>query len=166
MKQHSIVALSDFGEGGGAAALTGIVKRVEPRLQVYTLTNEAPRFDVAAASELLSDQLSAWPEGTVFVCAVDPGAGSGERVVAVYTADEYYIIAPDNGCLDDTIREHGIAGVRDLREMNEMYCALESGGPSHGRNLAYCAAQLACGARSFTAMGEAFPADGLTRLSE
>ena len=55
MKQHSIVVLSDFGEGGGAAALTGIVKRVEPRLQVYTLTNEAPRFDVAAASELLSD---------------------------------------------------------------------------------------------------------------
>ncbi|CCX41488.1 putative uncharacterized protein [Clostridium sp. CAG:1024] len=82
MKQHSIVVLSDFGEGGGAAALIGIVKRVEPRLQVYTLTNEAPRFDVAAASELLSDQLSAWPEGTVFVCAVDPGAGSGERVVA------------------------------------------------------------------------------------
>lgn len=154
MALPSVVLLTDFGDGNGAGAMAGVVKRVDARLPVYELTNDIPRFDVRAAARALSDQLCAWPAGTVFVCAVDPAAGAGERVLACRTKDGHILVGPDNGCLADAAREHGAPDVRDLGALNERYARTEPGSVYHGRNLAYCGACIAAGKPPFEEAGE------------
>jgi len=156
-----VVLLSDFG-CDGAAALPGVCKSVDPALSVYELTHDVPRFNIAAAAAVLSDQLCAWPEGTVFMCAVDPHFGSGEKVLACLTADGYIVVGPDNGCLTEVFRNHGVAELRALTELNRSYLEKESSAVPHGRNLAYCAACIAAGKPSFEQSGELLdaPANG------
>lgn len=164
MSPATIVLMSDFGECNGTVSMVGVVKGVDPTLSVYTLTHEVPRFDVKTASRLLSDQLSSWPKGTVFVCAVDPAVGTRQRVLAVETCDGYGIVAPDNGCITDVERAHGLATVRDLHELHTAYAASEQSGLYHGRNLAYCAAQLASGKTPFLDAGESILIEELVRI--
>jgi len=148
-----VVLLSDFGVSG-AATLAGVCKTVNPELSVYDLTHDVPKFDISAAAELLSDQLSAWPKGTVFMCAVDPRSGTGERVLACLTKDGSIVVGPDNGCLNAVIRDHAAAGLRDLAELNAHYLSTEPATVHHGRNLAYCAASIASGKPPFDRAGE------------
>ena len=147
-----IVLLSDFGIAG-AAALTGVCKSVNPELLVYELTHDVPRFDIGAASAILSDQLSGWPEGTVFVCALDPYFSSDQRVLACRTKDGYIAIGADNGYLADVMRQHGFSELRALTELNQRYLGQEPSAVPHGRNLAYCAACIASGTPSFERSG-------------
>ena len=148
----SVVLLSDFGSDG-AASLIGVCKSVNPELSVYELTHDVPRFNISAASEILSDQLSAWPEGTVFMCAIDPHFGAGEKVLACLTADGYIAVGADNGCLAGVIRDHKIAELRALTELNQAYLGQEPSAVPHGRNLAYCAACIASGNPPFEQAG-------------
>lgn len=150
---YSIVLLTDFGDGNGSGAMTGVCKRVDINLKVYDLTNDIPRFDVRAASRALSDQLSYWPKGTVFVCAVDPSSGTNERVLGLLTNDGYILIGPDNGCLRDSIAEHGAKELRDVSALNENYLSFEPSSVHHGRNLAYCGACIASGKPAFSEAG-------------
>mgnify|MGYP001036714389 CR=1 FL=1 len=154
MALPSIVLLTDFGDGNGSGAMIGVCKRVEPALALYELTNDVPRFDVAGASRLIADQIPAWPPGTVFVCAVDPASGAGGRVLACRTPGGSIVVGPDNGCFADTATQPGIAEARSLAWLNAQYLLMEPSGPSHGRNLAYCAACLAAGKPRFDEAGE------------
>lgn len=154
MAMPCVVLLTDFGDGNGSGAMLGVCKRVEPSLSVYELTNDVPRFDVAAASRLVAEQIPAWPRGTVFVCAVDPASGAGERVLACRTPEGSIVVGPDNGCFADTAARLGVAGARALASLNARYLLMEPNAPSHGRNLAYCAACLAAGKPGFDDAGE------------
>lgn len=147
-----VVLLSDFGSDG-AASLVGVCKSVRPELPVYELTHDVPRFDIAAAGAILADQLAAWPEGTIFVCAVDPHFGTGERVLAGRTNSGAIVVGPDNGCLDEIRRTHGFRELRALGELNTSYLKRESSAVPHGRNLAYCAACIAAGIPAFEQSG-------------
>lgn len=148
----SVVLLSDFGIGG-SSELTGVCKSVEPDLPVYDLTHEIPKFDIHAAAAVLSDQLSAWPAGTVFVCAVDPQFGTAQRVLACQTQDGYVVVGPDNGCLGDVMRAHRVACLRELSALNQRYLDMEPSAVCHGRNLAYCGASIAAGKPPFDGSG-------------
>lgn len=155
-----VVLLSDFGSDG-AAALAGVCKSVNPELSVYELTHDVPRFDLNAAAAILSDQLSGWPEGTVFVCAVDPHFSTDQKVLACLTKDGYLAIGADNGCLANVIRQHGVAELRALTELNQRYLRQELGAVPHGRNLVYCAACIASGDPSFEQSGALVDAPGV-----
>lgn len=147
-----VVLLSDFGVDG-AAALTGVCKSVNPELSIYELTHDVPRFDIGAAAAILSDQLSGWPEGTVFVCAVDPHFSLDQRVLACRTGDGYIAVGADNGCLAAAMRQHGFSELRALTKLNQRYLSQEPSAVPHGRNLAYCAACIASGTPSFERSG-------------
>jgi S-adenosylmethionine hydrolase len=153
MSYPTIVLITDFGDGNGSGAMTGVCKRVDANLKVYDLTNDISRFDVRAASRTLSNQLSSWPQGSVFVCAVDPASGTNERVLACLTKDGYLLVGPDNGCLSDSIAEHGAQEVRDLSALNASYLSNEPASVYHGRNLAYCGACIAAEKPAFFGAG-------------
>ena len=157
----NIVLLSDYGDGNGIADMIGVIKRIDPRLRVYDLTHDVPQFGLARAAELLSEQLLAWPCGTVFVCAVDPAVGTKQRVVAAETEDGYLLVAPDNGSLALAAEQHGLKALSDLSELNAAYTATERSALYHGRNLAYCAAHLAAGLRTMETVGTDGLRDGV-----
>jgi S-adenosylmethionine hydrolase len=95
---RTIALLTDFGTRDPyVAAMKGVIaSRCEAGIE--DLTHEIAPFDVWEAAFFLRDVVAYWPEGTIFVCVVDPGVGSSRRILAVESAGRFFL-APDNGLL-------------------------------------------------------------------
>ena len=134
----SITLLTDFGTRDPyVAAMKGVIaSRCEAR--IIDLTHEIAPFDVWEAAFFLRDVVRWWPEGTIFVCVVDPGVGTARRIIAM-EADGRMFLAPDNGLL------HFVAG--DAYEVTNKSLFLPRGSTTfHGRDrFAPVAAALANG---------------------
>lgn len=93
-----ITLLTDFGTRDPyVAAMKGVIaSRCQAR--IVDLTHEIAPFDVWEGAFYLRDVVRWWPEGTIFVCVVDPGVGTARRIIAI-EADGRIFLAPDNGLL-------------------------------------------------------------------
>jgi len=110
-RYDTVSFLSDLGT---ADETVGVVKAVlrdlAPHATVVDLTHEIAPFDVRAGSLALARAISYVPSGVV-LGAVDPGAGSTRRAVAIEVADgEGVIVGPDNGLLAPAVAMAGGAG--------------------------------------------------------
>jgi S-adenosylmethionine hydrolase len=65
---------------------------------ILDVLHEVPNFDARAGAHLLAALRAWYPDGTVFLCVVDPGVGS-ERGAVVVQADSQWFVGPDNGLL-------------------------------------------------------------------
>jgi Uncharacterized conserved protein len=95
---RTIALLTDFGTRDPyVAAMKGVIaSRCQAR--IVDLTHEIAPFDVWEAAFFLRDVVAYWPEGTIFVCVVDPGVGTDRRILAVESEGRIFL-APDNGLL-------------------------------------------------------------------
>jgi S-adenosylmethionine hydrolase len=93
-----ITLLTDFGTRDPyVAAMKGVIaSRCQAR--IVDLTHEIAPFDVWEAAFFLRDVVRYWPEGTIFVCVVDPGVGTARRIIAA-ESERRIFLAPDNGLL-------------------------------------------------------------------
>jgi len=113
--KNSLVLLSDFGlKDEGVSAMKAIADSVDSGLKVYDITHEIPSFDVWLGANILSNSVSYWKKGTVFIAIVDPGVGTDQRSIALKTKSGHYFIAPDNGILTLVAKELGIEEVREI----------------------------------------------------
>jgi S-adenosylmethionine hydrolase len=94
----NITLLTDFGTRDPyVAAMKGVIaSRCQAR--IVDLTHEIAPFDVWEAAFFLRDIIRCWPEGTIFVCVVDPEVGTARRIIAM-ESDGRIFLAPDNGLL-------------------------------------------------------------------
>lgn len=113
-RAHGLVAVvSDYGaKGFYSGALIGATLRTNPAARVVTITNEIAVFNVAQGAYVLAEAAEEFPPGTVFVCAVTPGAGG--RTIAVRTRNGQVFLAPDNGLLTYVIDRFGVAEARAI----------------------------------------------------
>jgi len=94
-----VTLLTDFGTADYyVAAVKGTILRLAPGATVVDLSHEVPPGDVATAAFLLAAAVPAFPSGTLHVAVVDPGVGSGRRILLA-AAGEQLLLAPDNGLL-------------------------------------------------------------------
>lgn len=92
-----IVIATDFGcEGPYSGQMRAVLMREAPAVPVVDLFCNLPAYEVKAAAYLLAAYVGEFPEGTVFLCVVDPGVGGARRAAAVL-ADGRWYIGPDNG---------------------------------------------------------------------
>ncbi len=93
-----IAILTDFGTRDPyVAAMKGVLaSRTET--PVHDLSHEIAPFDVLGAAWFLGSVAGYWPEGTIFVCVIDPGVGTARSIVAL-EKDGRIFLAPDNGLL-------------------------------------------------------------------
>ena len=92
-----IVLLTDFGlEGPYIGQLHAAVFKEAPDVPVINLFADLPAFNPRTAAYLIPAYTSEFPQGTVFLCVVDPGVGSPRRPV-VLDVDERWYVGPDNG---------------------------------------------------------------------
>jgi S-adenosylmethionine hydrolase len=92
-----IVLFTDFGlEGPYIGQMKAVLHRKAPNVPIIDLFSDLPPFDVRSAAYLLPNYVDEFPTGTVFLCVVDPGVGSGRRV-ALVEADSRCYVGPDNG---------------------------------------------------------------------
>ncbi len=162
-----LVFQTDFTyKEGAVAAMYGVVKSVDPGIEILTATHEIPQYDTWSASYRLYQYIDFWPKGTIFVSVVDPGVGTSRRACVARTKNGYYIVTPDNGSLTHVDRYFGIEEVRQIDERVNRLHREDNGAVSifHGRDLfGYCAARLASGIISYEEVGPAYPTEEIKR---
>lgn len=98
-----VTLLTDFGLWDTyVGVMKGVLARHHPRARAVDLTHAVPPQDVRAAALHLASAWSWFPRGSVHVCVVDPGVGSGRRIL-VGEQDGHAFLAPDNGLLSGVL---------------------------------------------------------------
>jgi S-adenosyl-L-methionine hydrolase (adenosine-forming) len=93
-----IALLTDFGTRDPyVAAMKGVLAS-RTDAPVHDLSHDLAPFDVLGAAWFLNTIVKYWPEGTIFVCVIDPGVGTARNIIAV-ESDGRVFLAPDNGLL-------------------------------------------------------------------
>ncbi|MBN1221613.1 MAG: SAM-dependent chlorinase/fluorinase [Candidatus Aminicenantes bacterium] len=109
-----IALLTDFGdEDFFVASLKGVIAGINPLARTIDITHRIPSFDTAAASFVLFAACSYFPPKSVFLVVVDPGVGSGRKILLVETA-RYFFIAPDNGVLSLVLENEQVVQAREI----------------------------------------------------
>jgi len=162
-----LVFQTDFTyKEGAVAAMYGVVKSVDPDIEIITATHEIPQYDTWSASYRLYQYVDFWPKGTIFVSVVDPGVGTSRKACVAKTKNGYYIVTPDNGSLTHADRYFGIEEVRQIDETVNRLHREDNGFVSvfHGRDLfGYCAARLASGIISYEEVGPVYDVSQIVR---
>lgn len=141
-----ICLLTDFSSSEPfAGIMKGAVYSVFPRAVITDLSHDLPKYDIRRAAAVLRDSYRFFPDGTVFVCVVDPGVGSRRRAIALKT-DRFFFLAPDNGLLSHVMRENPGWAAFSLDRASFFMGQVSS--TFHGRDIfAPCAAHIASGCR-------------------
>jgi len=96
-----LVLFTDFGLAGPyMGQMKAVLYRDAPGVPVVNLFADAPSFNPRASAYLLAAYVAEFPEGTVFLCVVDPGVGTAGRRPVVVQADGRWFVGPDNGLFD------------------------------------------------------------------
>ncbi|MDQ8203188.1 SAM-dependent chlorinase/fluorinase [Pelagicoccus sp. SDUM812003] len=94
-----IAILTDFGQSDWyVASMKGVISRIAPNARFVDITHDIEDGNVRSGAFILSQCYEDFPEGSIFLCVVDPGVGSSRKPIILYTGD-YYFVAPDNGLL-------------------------------------------------------------------
>ena len=94
-----LTLLTDFGTADYyVAAVKGTVLCLAPEATLVDISHQVPPGDVESAAFLLAAAAPSFPDGSVHLAVVDPGVGSGRRILAARTASALFL-APDNGLL-------------------------------------------------------------------
>ncbi len=135
-----IVLVTDYGlEGPYLGQVQAVFHRSAPNVPVVNLFADAPAHNPRATAYLIGAYAAAFPEGTVFLCVVDPGVGSWQhKPVIVYTGRRWFV-GPDNGLFNVITQRHAEGLVWPITWRPEQLSA-----SFHGRDIyAPTAARLA-----------------------
>ena len=161
-----LVFQTDFGlDDGAISAMEGVAFSVDISLNIRHLTHNIPPYNIFDASYRLNQAINYWPQGTVFVCVVDPGVGSDRKSIVAKTVTGQYIVTPDNGTITHIAKDVGIAEVREIEESRNRLKNSELSYTFHGRDVyAYTGARLASEAISFEEVGDIIEPEQLVKL--
>lgn len=152
-----LVFQSDFTyKEGAVAAMYGVVKQVDPSLEIHDLTHEIPQFDIWSASFRLHQVMTFWPKGTIFVSVVDPGVGTTRKACVAVTKSGHLIVTPDNKTLTHVDHFIGLEKVIEIDPQFKFKSQYQSS-VFHGRDIfGYVAALLASGQESLDSIGKEY----------
>lgn len=139
-----IALLTDFGAADGyPGVMKGIILGIAPGISLVDLTHEIPPQDVRAAAWVLHTSWRYFPEGSVFLCVVDPGVGSARHPLALQAGGRVFV-GPDNGLFSYVLAEH--TDVCAVILDNPRFFHESASATFHGRDIfAPAAAWLAAG---------------------
>ena len=104
MSQKILALITDFSDRDYyIGVLKGVIKNIDPKIEIIDVSNEVPSFNTLAASFIVEKTFRYFPASTVFLVVVDPGVGTGRKMIIV-NYDGYVFIAPDNGVLTPIIK--------------------------------------------------------------
>lgn len=139
-----LVLLTDFGTTDPfVGIMKGAALRKDPGLRIVDLTHGIPPQDVAQAAFVLRASLPYFPKDALFVTVVDPGVGTGRRILYAETK-RHRFLAPDNGILGLAFQDE--APIRLVEVTNAEYFLKPVSRTFHGRDIfAPVAAALCAG---------------------
>lgn len=140
-----IVLFTDFGINGPyVGQMKAVLLQHAPAVPIVDLFADAPAFDAQLSAYLLSAYVNEFPEGSVFLCVVDPGVGDEARRPVLVNAEGRWFVGPDNGLLNMVCLHAAKPHHTQWREI--LWRPSKLSHSFHGRDLfAPVAAQVACG---------------------
>ena len=150
METPVIAMLTDFGlEDSYVAQMKAVLYNAAPHAHIADITHYVPSGDVLAGGYHLDASYRYFPEGTVFLCVVDPGVGTDRDIVAIKACNRYFV-GPDNGLFG--FLNH--ADVSEVTKITEASLEIEEASHTfHGRDImAPAAIRIAMGA-GITSLG-------------
>ena len=101
MARPLIALLTDFGvRDHYVGVMKGVMLGICPDAQLVDLSHDVPPQDIGAAVRILAASVRYFPDGTLFLCVVDPGVGTTRPAVAL-DLDGQRFVGPDNGLFGD-----------------------------------------------------------------
>ncbi|MCD6162380.1 MAG: SAM-dependent chlorinase/fluorinase [candidate division Zixibacteria bacterium] len=92
-----VTLITDFGTSDGyMGAVYGVLKSINPEIDIIIITCAVPPADIRKASRALINSCSFYPDETIHMVVVDPTVGPKRRSIIVRD-ERYYYIGPDNG---------------------------------------------------------------------
>jgi S-adenosylmethionine hydrolase len=79
--------------------MRAVLQQMAPGVPAIDLFADAPVGNPEASAYLLAAYAEWFPEGTVFLCVVDPGVG-GTRPSIILEADGRWFVGPGNGLFE------------------------------------------------------------------
>jgi len=126
-----IVLFTDFGNNGPyVGQMKAAIYQVNPAATIVDLFANAPGFNPHSCGYLLSAYSRYFPEGTIFLCVVDPGVGTDQRKAVVAEIDGQLFVGPNNGLFDVVALHSETAIVSEISWRPESLSAT-----FHGRDL-------------------------------
>ncbi len=96
-KRPVVAIMTDFGSvDGDVGIMKGVIAGIVPAVHIIDVTQEVAPQNISSGAWILASGYRYYPEGTVFICVVDPGVGSTRGAIAVY-AGAWFFVGPDNG---------------------------------------------------------------------
>lgn len=125
--------LTDFGLADGyVGVMKGVALNIAPAIQPIDITHEIEPQNVFAGAWVLATCYRYFPQGTIFVCVIDPGVGSMRRAVAIHAGD-WLFVGPDNGLFSYILNEQTIHAAVLLS--NPAYHLPQVSSTFHGRDV-------------------------------
>lgn len=144
-KESPVIALlTDFGWSSWyIGVMKGVVCSINPSARIIDLCHNVSLHDVREGGFILGNSFRYFPEGTIFLCIVDPGVGGKRRNLIAETGSHYFV-APDNGILSSVFEKEPARSVYEFSPGE--YTLAPHGSTFHGRDLfAPIAAHLSLG---------------------
>lgn len=100
-----ITLTTDFGlHDHYVGVMKGVILSRTPEARIVDLSHAVHAHDVRQAAWLIAANYRYFPPGSIHVLIVDPGVGSGRRIIML-SVGEHYFLAPDNGLLSLVVQE-------------------------------------------------------------
>ena len=104
-----ISLLTDFGlRDPYVAQVKAVILSYCRDAAIIDLTHDVDAFNELQAAFILKVSAPHMPEGTIHVCVVDPGVGSGRRGIILETRRGDFFIGPDTGFMAPAAEELGV----------------------------------------------------------
>lgn len=148
MKPSGIITTTtDFGhEGPFTAIMRGVMLTRFPAARIIDLIHDIPAQWPPEAGFWINAAYRYFPAGTVHLAVVDPGVGTGRKILLV-ECNQHFFMAPDNGLLARLLDNHPDAQAYHLDDSAVLELGLaEPSSTFHGRDIfAPIAAEIAAG---------------------
>ncbi|MCX6120454.1 MAG: SAM-dependent chlorinase/fluorinase [Ignavibacteriales bacterium] len=131
-----IALLTDFGQQDQyVASMKAVMLSINATMNIIDITHEIQPYRIHQAAYMLWSVYNYFPKNTIFVNVVDPGVGSGRRIIVMNTK-KYTFIAPDNGLLDFVLyQEKSVSAVEVTPSSLKKYAIGDISSTFHGRDL-------------------------------
>lgn len=99
MSAPVIALLTDFtAKSPYAGLLKCVILSAGPKIRIIDITHEIPPQNLEAAAFCAMTSIGYLPEKALLLCVVDPGVGTGRKILWAKTR-RHAVICPDNGIL-------------------------------------------------------------------
>jgi S-adenosylmethionine hydrolase len=104
MSKTTFGLMTDFGFDFSVASMKALILKELPSSQIVDIDHNIKQFSVLSGAFVIRKVYEYFPEGTIFVCVIDPGVGSKREPISLDLGG-YTFVGPNNGLFHYLIKK-------------------------------------------------------------